>query len=72
MFFLNSRGRNCSILPTKNLPLGSEFLKSMVQTEVSFNKIGRRIFGEKTRRSLLKFGNNLSKNGFYANSDTSY
>ena len=36
MFFLNSRGRNCSIFPTKNLPLGSEFLKSMVQTEVSF------------------------------------
>ena len=72
MFFLNSRGRNCSIFPTKNLPLGSEFLKSMVQTEVSFNKIGRRVFAEKTRQLLLNFGNNLSKNRFYANLDTSY
>ncbi len=72
MFFLNCRGRNCSIFLTKILPFGSEFLKRMVQTEVSINKIGRRVFDENTRRPLLKFGNNLSKNRFYPNSNTSY
>ena len=72
MFFLNSRGRNCTIFPFEILLFGSRFFKSLVQTEVSFNKIGRRVFVEKTRRSLLKFSNDLSKNRFYANLDNSY
>lgn len=33
----------------------------MMLTIVSFMQIDRRVFDEKTRRSLLKFGNNLSK-----------
>jgi len=36
MFFLNSRGRNCSIFPSKILLFGSRFLKRLVQTVVSF------------------------------------
>lgn len=61
MFFLNSRGRNCSIFPTKILPFSSEFLKNMVQTEVSFYKNGRRVLARKTQRSLLNFVIILSK-----------
>lgn len=34
----------------------------MMLTIVSFMQIDRRVFDENTRRSLLKFGNNLSKN----------
>lgn len=61
MFFLNSRERNCSIFPFKIMSFGSGFLKSLAKTVVSFNKIGRRVFGEKKRRPLLNFVIILSK-----------
>lgn len=61
MFFLKGRGRNCSIFPSKNLLFGSRFKKSLAQTVVSFNKIDRRVFGEKKRRPLLNFVIILSK-----------